>query len=318
MGEVIENFIFALNAVAPLFGVMIVGYVLNQRNFFPDNMLAHFNTFVFKLALPLLLFRQSAATDFTAGTGMILPIFSVIFAIILTGVLCYIVPRFIKDAARAASFIQGVFRTNIALFGLPLAINLFGEAGSLDVVLVVAFLVPSFNVIAVVVLSSFSGGAHKPDIKEILKGIAQNRLIWGVVAGLAFAVAKIEVPSIILDPVNSIANTATPLAMLTLGGRFSFKSAAHNKMLIASASLLRLVVVPTIAVALGLLFGFGPTAIGALFICFGAPTATSSYIMAGSMGADAELAGEIVVFTTMLSTVSMFLGIVLLRSMGLI
>ena len=64
--------------------------------------------------------------------------------------------------------------------------------------------------------------------------------------------------------------------------------------------------------------GFTGPAIGAIFIVFGAPTAASSYIMAQSMGSDGDLAGEIVVFTTMMSVLSIFVGIAALRGFGII
>ncbi|HWP79309.1 MAG TPA: AEC family transporter [Candidatus Acidoferrum sp.] len=313
-----ENLIFAATAVAPLFGVMAVGYVLSRSGFFSGCMLADFNRFVFRIALPCLLFVQAYQTDFSAGNGLKLPLFGAITAVALVAVLWALVPRVVTNPRRASAIIQGVYRTNIALFGLPLAINLFGEGNTGDMVLMVAFMVPLFNVIAVVLLSSFAGGVVKPSWNSILKDILKNRLIWGVLLGLCVTLAGIKLPTIILKPISDLGATATPLSMLCLGGTFSFRSASGNRRALFWSCILRLVAVPAAAVALGLAVGFRGPAIGAIFIVFGAPTAASSYIMAQSMGSDGDLAGEIVVFTTMMSVFSIFIGIVALRGFGII
>lgn len=313
-----DNLIFAATAVAPLFGVMAVGYFLSRSGFFSGSMLADFNRFVFKISLPCLLFKQAYQTDFSAGTGLKLPLFGAVGAILLVALLWAILPRFISDPRRASAMIQGIYRTNIALFGLPLAINLFGEGNVGDMVLMVAFMVPLFNVIAVVLLSAFAGGVVKPSWSSILKDIFKNRLIWGVVLGLCITLAGITLPAIVLKPISDLGATATPLSMLCLGGTFSFKSASGNRTALFWTCLLRLVVVPAAAVGVGLAMGFRGPAIGAIFIVFGAPTAASSYIMAQSMGSDGDLAGEIVVFTTMMSVISIFIGIAALRGLGII
>lgn len=313
-----ENLIFAATAVAPLFGVMAVGYFLSRSGFFTGSMLADFNRFVFKIALPCLLFKQAYQTDFSAGNGLKLPLFGVIGAIFLVAILWALVPRFVPDPRRASAMIQGVYRTNIAIFGLPLAINLFGEGNVGDMVLMIAVMVPLFNVIAVILLSSFAGGVVKPSWQNILKDIFRNHLIWGVMLGLCVNAVGIALPSIILTPISDLGATTTPLSMLCLGGAFSFKSASGNRTALLWTCLLRLVVVPAAAVGVGIAMGFSGPAIGAIFIVFGAPTAASSYIMAQSMGSDGELAGEIVVFTTMMSVFSIFIGIAALRGLGVI
>ena len=249
---------------------------------------------------------------------MSLPVFGTAFTLFLVAVLWFVVPKLVLNAGRAAATIQGIYRTNIALFGLPLAVNLFGEQNVGDVVLMIAVMVPLFNVIAVVVLSSFSESSQKPSVSSIFRDIVKNRLIWGVLLGLAVAMTGIRLPDVILKPITELGATATPLAMLSLGGQFSFKSAVENRTLLLASCLMRLVVVPALAVAAGLAVGFSGLAIGALFIVFGAPTATSSFVMAKSMGADGELAGEIVVFTTMLSILTVFIGTYLLKSTGII
>ena len=50
---------------------------------------------------------------------------------------------------------------------------------------------------------------------------------------------------------------------------------------------------------------------------FGSPVATSSFAMAQQMGGDSDLAGQLVVYTSIFSIFTMFLWIVVLKSLCL-
>ena len=76
--------------------------------------------------------------------------------------------------------------------------------------------------------------------------------------------------------------------------------------------------IPALVLAAAVLLGFRGPELRAIFILFCAPTAVSSYIMARSMNSDAELAGQIVLVTTLLAGLSFFAGSYLLRALQLI
>ena len=107
-----------------------------------------------------------------------------------------------------------------------------------------------------------------------------------------------------------------PLALVVLGGSFAIGSVKGNLRPLTIGLVGRLLVMPALFLPFGVLLGFrGPELLG-LMVMLGAPTAVSSYTMAQQMGGDSELAGELVVFGTMLSVITIFLWTFLLKSLG--
>ena len=59
-----DNLIFCLNATIPIFLTLMLGYFLRKINLYDDSFVAQMNKFVFKAALPALLFMNVAESDF--------------------------------------------------------------------------------------------------------------------------------------------------------------------------------------------------------------------------------------------------------------
>lgn len=314
-----NNFLFSLNVVAPLFVLMATGYITRQINFINDNFLSQLNKFVFKLCLPLMLFqdiRTSYSGDFS-NTRLIfaslLGVASVIFISFL------IVPRFIKRKGQRGSMIQGIYRSNFLIYGLPLATGMYGDAALSSISMLMGIMIPFYNVAAVIILSIYSEtGNHKITLKSILKDIVTNPLIIGCFFGLLAGITNLSLPRFLDVPVAQMAGVAAPLALFVMGGEFKFKSVKNNlvKVIVASAS--RLIIVPVIMLSICIFLGFRGVDLAVLISIFATPTAMASYIMSKNMGNDGELSAQIVVLTTACSSVTIFSLIYFLRMWGYI
>lgn len=314
-----SNFLFTVNAVVPLFVLVGLGYWMRQKQFLDEKFVTIFNRFAFQLAIPCSLFKTAYKSDIKSNFNPDLILINLVLIATILVTLLIIVPRAVKKPQRAAVVIQGIYRTNIVLFGLSLSNNLFGAEGSASMAIVIATSVPLYNIIAVVLLSIMGNGSSEGlDIKCVCKSIVTNNLIIATVLGLLFSYFDVVLPPLISVPVTDLAACATPLAMISLGGQFSFKSACANLKLNIITTVMRLVVVPAIVMPIVILLGFRGSDLGALFINFAAPTATSSFIMAKNMGCDGDLAGEVVVFTTLFAAFTVFLGVFILKSFALI
>lgn len=78
----------------------------------------------------------------------------------------------------------------------------------------------------------------------------------------------------------------------------------------------KLVVFPILFLGLALLLGFRDAPLAVLLTVFGSPIAVSSFTMAQQMGGDDKLAGQLVVFSSLFSIVTMFLMIFFLKEMA--
>ncbi len=312
----------AVNTIFPLLLLVALGSVLKKLTFFPDNFYGAAEKMVFKIALPCSLFMTIYNADPKTAFDPKLIVFCVcgIFATFFA--LCFLVPVFLKDNPSRGAFIQGVYRTNFALIGLPLASLRFGVAGEASVSSVMPFSVPLFNILAVVILSIFAPSEKKLTIPEIAKkstlGIITNPLIIGIVLGLPFMLSSLMLPTAVTSAVKYCGNMATPLALICLGASMN-KGSAHQKIRLAAvATAIKVALTPGIIVVIAVLMGFRGVDLGTVLILFGGPTAVSSYIMAKGMDSDHELAGEILLLTTIFCSVTLFAGFYALAALGFI
>ena len=311
-----ENLIISLNVVLPLFFSIAMGYVLKKLEMYDAATLKIINKLVFKVFLPLYLFHSIYSTDLSVAFNPKVIFFSVAGILIWFLILMFLVPLFEKDNAKRGVMVQAMFRSNFVLFGLPVAISLCGEDKIGITSLLMGVIVPVYNVLAVVTLEVFRGG--KPSIKKIITGIVKNPLIIASVLGVLFYLLKIDLPYAVEKTVVDFGKIATPLALMALGGEFRFSKVKGDiKQLMVSVAG-KLIISPLFMVTAGILLGFRNEVLVPILLMSGAPTAVSSYTMAQQMGGDGELAGEIVVFTTGISIITIFIWVFVLKQFNFI
>ena len=311
-----EQFSLSFNVVAPICLMMAAGYVARICKIIDGHTITVMNKVAFRVFMPVLLFQ-------TVFSGNIIDtfdpntLFFILGATLVNYCLIFFIFRLLeKDQVRLGTLIHGAFRSNTALFGIPVALALLGEGNVGSVAIAVAGGIPLFNVLAVFTLEYHRGG--KPNWKSILKGIVTNPLIIGVVLGMAASFLRLQLPTFLASAVKSMASTATPLCFVLLGASFSFASAKHNRKAIFQVALTKLVLAPLLWVSIAALLGWRGQHLLAVVAVFIPPTAVSTFPMAKAMGGDAELAGELVVFTSVISLLTMFIWILAIQWLQLI
>lgn len=325
-----DSLIFAFEAVLPIILTVAIGYMIKKVGLLSADMAKIINKLVFRIFLPAMLFLNVykidslAAIEFDYILYAILAI-SLVFALAIPAVL-----RVTPHGDRRGALLQACFRSNYALIGIPLAESLFGQAGVSVATLLSAASIPLFNVLAVISLSMFGKGEHKPSGKKILMGIIKNPLIQSILLGILFlglrailveCQASFRLADIkpLFTVLGYLSNLATPLALLMLGVQFEFSAVRELKREILFGTLVRTVMVPLLGLGIAFLFfrSFGGAKFAALVALFATPVAVSSVPMAQEMGADHTLAGQLVVWTTLISAVTVFIASFLLRMAGI-
>lgn len=312
-----QDFLFSINAVLPLFILTALGWFLTKFKVWDSEFLKTANGISFNVLIPTMLFYNIYTSDFRSVFDAKLLAFVLIFVTVVVGTGFVVVSLLTRDRARRGVIIQALFRGNFALLGLPLCQALAGEAGAQTASVFLAFLIPTFNILATVVLSVYSNDNVESPL-EILKKILKNPLIIGCVLGLIFSLLKIRLPEIILKPVRDLKSVATPFALLVLGGDFKFKSFINNFRYVVSTGLCRLVLIPAAAVFAAYLLGFRGIHIALVISTFGTPVAVSSTAMTYKMNGDYDLACQLVVFTTIFSAVTITLLAFVTRTLGIL
>lgn len=310
-----DNLILSFQVVFPLFLLMATGYFTRRIGLYDDHGLRTMNNLVFRVFLPVLIFKNVATTDLSYMDWPVF-VYAALGLLACFGLLFLLVPRLEKDNRKRGVLVQGMGRSNFVLFGIPVVSSLFGEAGAGIASLLVAVTIPLYNALSVVALEVYRGG--RVNVKKILKGIVTNPLILATALGLVFLLCGIPLPGVLGKVVGDLAGIATPLALFLLGGSFEFSAVRKNLRPLVIGVAGKLLINPLIFVTTAILLGFRGPALAGLMIVFMAPTAVNSYTMAQQMDGDDELAGQIVVFTSLFSVLTVFLWVFVTKQLGLL
>lgn len=306
--------ILSFNVVLPLFLMIVLGYSLKRIRVYDEHTISGVNQLVFKVFLPLLLFINIYQTDVTGVFDLKLMLVAVLGVLGSFFMTWLIIAWIEKDNRKRGVLIQGIFRSNFVIFGIPVTTSLFGGEATGAAALLVAVIVPIFNMLSVVILEIYRGS--RINVPKILKGILTNPLIIGSVIGLLCLWLHIKIPLVLEKTISDLSKVTTPLALVILGGSFTFSSMKGNVKQIAIGVLGKLVIVPVICLSFALLIGIRGVGLAILMSIFASPTAVSSFSMAKQMDGDADLAGHLVVLGSMLSVVTMFVWIFIFKQGG--
>ena len=309
-----DDLLFSLNTVFPLLVMMAVGFAARRVGVISESAARQINACVFKIFLPLLLCFNIMDTELGASTDVRTLLYAFVTTLLCFGVLFFATPRLCRDRASCGVLIQGIARSNYAIFGIPLVMMMYPEGDTSIAVLMVAVVVPVFNVLSTVALMVFGGEKGSP--WRIVKGVLLNPLILGTLAGFLLWYFRVPIPSLIETPLRSLGSIATPLALFILGASLDFSKARANSKLLVISVTGRLVVVPLIFLSLAVALGIRDVSLAALIAVYASPTSVSSFPMAQQMGGNGDLAGGQVVFTTVFSILTVFLWVFVLKSLG--
>ncbi len=311
-----EAVLATFRVVIPIYLMIGTGCVAKQLGIFQERTLKEINASVFRLFLPLLLFENMYTTSMKATESKVL-LYAILSVAIIFGICISCVFRHVRDRARAATITQGMYRSNFALLGIALTASLYGADGTEITGMLVAIIIPIYNVLAVI-LFEMACGEKRTSPGKIILGVVRNPLIIGTCLGLILHQLKVEIPSVINSTIASMGQIATPLALIVMGAGFEIRQTIKNKWSLLWTTMVRLLIIPVVFTSVAVLLGFKGKAIFALFVMYSTPTAVSSFAMASAMGGDENLAGEIVLVTTMVSMITLGFGVYILALLKLI
>jgi predicted permease len=338
--ELLTIFTTALNAVAPIILMILLGYLLRQKGFFNQQFLQVANKLVFKLMLPSMLFINTYQIPSLAHIRWDITVYAfvAIVAIFLLSLFTAISVTPVPE--RRGVILQCCFRSNFVIIGLPLAASLGGPEAEAVAAVLSAVSVPLFNILAVIALSVFVGkkGSLVQSARKILRDIVTNPLIVAVALGLVCLVIRWAQAAIwnrvffrldtqasfFFNALTTLKSGTTPVALMVLGGQFTFSAVKSLKKEIVAATLWRIILSPILGIGSAVLLtkwgilNCTSADYPALIALFGSPVAVSSAIMAKGMGGDEQLATQLVVWTTLFSAITVFLTVCILMLTGLI
>lgn len=272
----------------------------------------------FSIGFPLLLFCSTVTADLHTLFDYKLVLYS-IGSILLMAALCYFIFGKITDKKRQGALTTTAFRSDILLFAVYITGKLFGDDGIALAAMLTAFISPTVTTLSIIILNHLDDEqTEMPGIRQTILHIFKNPFIIAVLTGILYNCTGLPFPEILLSPLQDIGSLAIPLSLLAIGVQLDFGNIAAEKKYVVIGVVTRLVIVPILFISGAVLSGFRGIALACLFAQYTAPATVSCYTFAEQMNSDAKLAGNIVVFSTVFSILTIFVGLVILTQWQLL
>lgn len=308
---------FSFSVTGPIFSMVVIGLLLRRIGLIGDSFIAQASNIVFKVTLPVLLGMSMVRTDIETLFNPVIigsAAFSTLLVFVLLSVSAFL---FVKNEREKGIYIQGGFRGNLAIVGLALCTNLYGDEGIAKASILMSILVLLYNILSIYTLTNTLTD-KKINLSSMLISMAKNPLIIGIVSGIVINLLHIPVHSIVMKTGGYLSQLTLPIALLCIGASLSFKEMKGSKGVTIASVTAKLVITPIIITYIGYLSGFSKTDLGILFLMSSTPTAAASYVMVKAMKGNEALAANIIVISTVASLFTVSLGLVILKAFALI
>lgn len=314
------HLVFSLNATMPVFLLMVLGIILRRVGIVDAAFASRLNTFVFCVALPVLLFRDISSVDLAQEWDARF-VFDCALITLATIVFACAASVFVKGRAARGEFIQGAYRSSVAILGVALMQSIYGSSQAAAMMII--GVVPLYNAAAVAILAvcAEDSQAKRKGARAMFLGIARdivtNPIIVGIAAGLLWAVLRLPMPEAAGKAVDAVAGLATPLGLVAMGAMADFRRMREEAGSSLGASAIKLFGLCAAFLPVCVALGYRGEELMALLFMLGSATTVSSFVMARNMGYEGVVSSAVVMITTLGSVFSLTAWIYLLRCLGL-
>lgn len=308
---------YIVNTLGPIFLIIYLGYFLKVLGIIGENFRDISSRLVYSVALPALIFMKLAFVDlrdifnaeliFIIYTGTLIGFFISWFVAVLL----------IQKGQGRGPFIQGSIRGNIAIVGMAIVLNLYGDQGAAKLATILVFLIPLYNILSIIALTFSDSTERREALISSLKLLLFNPLIIVIVISLLISWFSIPVHSILRNTGDLLAAIALPLALIGIGASMDVGAPVRLSKITVVSVFIKLVIMPVTGIILATMANLDDIDLGIVYLVFACPTAIISFIMADAIGKHGKIAGSIVVFSTLVSVITIGSGVYILMVYGI-
>ena len=305
-----DVFLLGLNTVIPILIMMVAGYILKTIGIINDQMNVDMSRLYNMLLLPCALFVNGYTSDVRGNINFRLVLFGIAGAVIYAVIGRMLFPPKEGDKQRFA-YNHAIYRANIALFGLAVAESMYPDADLSNMVLYIALVAIVMAILCEVQLARYGG--KQMNMADILKKVVTSPMVIASLSGLVFSIIRLPIPGMILKPLTTIGKAATPIGFITLGASLKLSETKKYLKPLTLFVVLRQIVAPALFLAAGCgLMGFRGLDTVFIIALLGCPPAVVTFAIAKAHQdvIDADLAGQMVAFTTLLAVFTMLILII--------
>lgn len=289
------NVVLALIPVILLIGL---GAILRRRRVVTEAFWPQAERLGYYVLLPCLFFDSLATAKMGGLPVVALALSLVLSTVAVAGVVLCCRPLMRIDGPAFTSVFQGSVRFNNYV-GVTLAAGLFGTEGVALAAVCNAAIVPTVNILCVLVFARF--GSARLTATGVLKQLAANPLVLSCLAGIAFQTLSFTIPPGVEPALRALGGASLPLGLLFVGAALNFGTARGWVGPVASSSAFKFLVMPVATLLVAQVMGLEGPALTTALLFQVLPTASSAYILARQLGGDAPLMAGITATQTVLA-----------------
>lgn len=305
-----------ISIVLPVFGLIGTGYVIARVGLLPEGSDRALADFCFVIAIPLLIFRLLATADFSGGSPVHLWL-AYYGGFAVAWILGTLVVRRLFGRDARTGVVAGVSAAfpNTVLFGIPLVIMAYGDAGAAVLAVLIAINLPVMMAVSAILNERalvVDGVAAHVDTLGSLRAaaiaLAKNPIIIGIAAGLVWRLLGLPLGGPVGTVVQRLSGVAGTLALFTVGmtlRRYGLSGNLRPALIITG---LKLIVMPAIVFALlATVISLPPVWARALVVVSAGPTGVNAWLVAARFRTSEAIASNVITLSTAASAVTVAL-----------
>lgn len=306
----------SINIVLPLFIMAAVGVLVGKLGWLDEKTRSQLNKIIYDVLFPCSFFASTynSAGKITISKNFILLIIGIeVVSFIITFFIAKAIGKNIKEKG---ALHQGMFRSNMILFGTAIASSMLqsDEVGIYTISLLV--ILPLQNIGSVLGQQLFGDGSTKTNFMKVLKGILTNTHVVAIVLGLVIGNLGIKIPDLLLKVCTDFGSAGSPVQLLVLGATLKLGSVKnHIKQLtvgvVVKLLLMSLMVVPFLSI-----FNLSFAESFVIMLLCSAPTAVTIFTISMKSGWDIDLANNMILYTTVFGLFTLTLWMSVLQMLA--
>ena len=298
---------FLVNAVGPVFIVLLIGYLSVATKLFSDSMVDALMRFAIKIAIPCLLFNATSVIDLSSAfdwqaIGSFYLAASISFAFGVIGSLLL----FKRRPGESVAIGFGALFSNLVLLGLPITERALGPEYLPVAVALVSMHAPFcyFVGITVMEICRADGQGFSATALVVVKTMFNNSLMIAIALGFIVNFSQVSLPVPLNESLQMIQMAAMPSALFGLGGILRRYSLTQSLAESSSISFLSLIVHPALTLLFCVVLGVDEHVRNVMVVMASVAPGVNAYLFANLYTRGESVAASTVLFSTLVSVIS--------------
>ena len=292
--------------VVPIFALILLGFILVKSGYLNVTVGEALGEFVFRVAVPVLLFRTIAEAEFEGQSpwGIWVAYFA---GVAVTWTVAHLTATMVFKRDGRIGVLAGVSSAfaNSVFIGLPLVARIVGEEGLVAISILLSVHLPVMMIAGSLLMERAErreGTRPSQSIAHLLIGIGKslvrNPLVIGLVAGALFHTGGVPLSGPVKVIVDQIAGVAAPAALISIGMAVVKYGVRGNLGPAVAMTAFKLVLLPASVYLACRILGLSPEWTAAMVLTSSVPTGVNAWLLANHFGVGHGLASSTITLTT--------------------